>query len=157
MYPIKKAVLLILAILCALTTYGQAYHGKSKDIQKILKNIKQFSQYYMNAETQKIADCYTTDGKIFPNGTDIIEGIPAIEKRWRLPENVKTLYHKVTPEEIRIVKKYAYDYGYYEGKTQGADGTISTWKGKYVIVWRKVGSDWKIYLDIWNRIDEPKQ
>jgi len=54
--------------------------------------------------------------------------------------------------EITIIKKTAYDYGYYEGETIMKDGSSSKWKGKYMIIWKKVGKDWKIYLDIWNSI-----
>ena len=30
-------------------------------------------------------------------------------------------------------------YGYYKGKTEQKDGEISSWKGKYLVVWKKVG------------------
>ena len=96
--------------------------------------------------------CYTVDGKIFPNNLEIIEGREKIKKYWTQPEGVKTIAHKVTPSELKIIGKEAYDYGYYEGTTRLANGDEVSWKGKYVIVWKKVGKDWKIYLDIWNSI-----
>ena len=43
--------------------------------------------------------------------------------------------------------------GYYEGKTQRKDGSEISWKGKYVIVWKKEKGDWKIHLDAWNRVE----
>ncbi|MEO0584930.1 MAG: nuclear transport factor 2 family protein [Bacteroidota bacterium] len=67
-----------------------------------------------------------------------------------MPEGVAITYHKVTPEEIKIIGDEAYDYGYYEGKTKSAERGESSWGGKYVIIWRKVEGEWKIYLDIWN-------
>jgi len=81
---------------------------------------------------------------------DIIAGEKNIKKYWTLPEGVKILKHKITPLEIKVIKKYAYDYGYYEGETLTAEGKTVAWKGKYVIVWKKVGKNWKMYLDIWN-------
>ncbi len=132
--------------------FGQKFEGKQKDIDQILQNIKTFSQHVMNSDYEAIANAYTSDGKIFPGNRDIIAGIEPIKKYWVLPEGVQTSYHKITPEEIKVIKKYAYDYGYYEGKTKRADGSESSWKGKYVIVWRKVKGDWKIYLDIWNNL-----
>jgi len=149
-----KALIIFFTILISTNAYAQNYYGKKKEIDKILKNVENFSQYYMNGEYRKLAECYTQDGKIFPGNEDIIEGIEDIENKWILPNDVKTTKHKVTPSEIRIVKNYAYDYGYYEGETLLADGKTSAWKGKYVIVWRKVGKNWKIYLDIWNPIKE---
>lgn len=135
-----------------MSAIAQTLNGDKTEIDKILKNIHSFSQYYMNAEYQKLAECYTIDGKIFPNNADIIKGTEAIKKRWILPENVKVLLHKVTPLEITIENDSAYDYGYYEGETLRADGTKTKFKGKYVIVWKKINDDWKIYLDIWNNL-----
>jgi ketosteroid isomerase-like protein len=42
--------------------------------------------------------------------------------------------------------------GYYEGKSLKQDGEEISWKGKYLIVWKKEANDWKMYMDIWNRI-----
>ena len=132
--------------------YSQTFSGKKKHINKILKNITQFSEHVVNGDYQKIAECYTVDGKIFPNNLEIIEGREKIQKYWTLPEGRKTIAHKVTPTELKIIGKEAYDYGYYEGTTRLDNGEEFSWKGKYVIVWKKVGKDWKIYLDIWNSI-----
>lgn len=149
---LKKLILLPLIAFFIVPVFSQEYHGKKKDIDQILKNVKLFSHYYVNHKTDSLVACYTDDGKILPGGSDIMEGADALYKWWNYPETVKVLRHKITPSEIRIVKGYAYDYGYYEGETLKEDGTTSAWKGKYVIVWKKVGKDWKIYLDIWNRM-----
>jgi len=126
-------------------------HQKDKAI--ILKNIAAFSQHVMNGDAKAIAAAYTADGKIFPTNRDIMEGTQVLEKYWTPNKNYKTTHHKITPSEIKILGDEAYDYGYYEGKTLNkSDGTISSWRGKYVIVWKKINGDWKIYLDIWNNI-----
>ena len=101
-----------------------------------------------------VADAYTHDGKIFPGGAKIIEGKAAIKERWTIKNGSKTLHHQIFPEEIKFLGDYAYDYGYYEGITQSKEGKISEWKGKYVIVWRKVDDNWKMYLDILNRVSD---
>lgn len=135
-----------------MSAFSQNYEGKQKEIDKILKNIKQFSQHYVDGEIAKLARCYTTDGKLFPSNSDIIEGTEAIEKRWQLKEGTRILSHKATPLEIKVVKDTAYDFGYYEGVSVNAAGEEYPFKGKYVIVWKKVDKDWKIYLDIWNQL-----
>ncbi len=148
---VKTSATLILCLL-ALQLSAQKYVGNEEDINKILHNIKKFSQHVMNSDYDSIALAYTEDGKIFPNNTDIIEGREKVRKRWVLPEGVKTTLHKLSPVEITINGEYAYDYGRYNGITQRKDGTNVPFKGKYVVVWKKVGEDWKIYLDIWNSI-----
>ncbi|MFK8162012.1 MAG: DUF4440 domain-containing protein [Lewinella sp.] len=145
---------LFLSLLFSFTASAQNYIGKQKDIDQILANVAQFSQYIMTKNTVGVVNSYTEDGKIFPDQLGILEGPEALFKYWQPSEGYTTLVHKVTPQEIRIVKKTAYDYGIYEGKTERPDGSVSTWQGKYVIVWKKIGKDWKIYLDIWNKRPE---
>ena len=118
----------------------------------IHKNTAGFSQAYMNKDAEGIANYYSEDAKIFPGNSDIISGRAAIKKRWEFKEGVTGLYHKVTPSEIKIFENYAYDYGYYEGSITNKEGKKNDFKGKYVIVWKWVADDWKIYLDIWNRL-----
>ena len=125
---------------------------QSKD--EILDNIRAFSKAYVEGDYDAIADSYSEDGKIMPAGARIIEGKEAIKKRWMVTDGSKILNHEINPSEIFFLGNYAYDYGYYNGKTESSDGRISTWKGKYVIVWKKIDGNWKIYLDIWNRVNE---
>ncbi len=121
--------------------------------EQILKNIAAFSQHVMNGDAKAIAAAYTDDGKIFPNNREIMEGSESLEKYWTPHPDYQTTYHKITPVEIKILGDEAYDYGYYEGKTLAKKtNETSSWRGKYVIVWKKVDGDWKIYLDIWNSI-----
>ena len=126
------------------------------DAEKIIRaNIANFSKNLMAADYEAVVQAYTEDAKIFPNGMDIQHGSDAIREYWVPPADrqSKLVYHKVTPEEIKMLGKEAYDWGYYEGKTRQADGTEVPWKGKYVIVWKETQPGvWKIYLDIWNRI-----
>ncbi len=153
---LKIHLFLILFFLLTSLLTAQNFVGPAADLAKIKENIGNFSQFYINGEIDKLTLCYTSDGKIFPNGTRIIVGHEAIEKKWTLPANIKILRHKVTPSEIRIVDDYAYDYGYYAGATELPNGNESAWEGKYVIVWKKIGTEWKIFLDIWNNVDAPR-
>lgn len=126
----------------------------SAEKEKILANMRKFSRAYIKADYEAIASAYTKDARIFPADAGIITGREAIKKRWTLPEGITILHHQINPEEIQLIGDYAYDYGYYEGKTRRADGTETAWKGKYVIVWKKEAGDWKMYLDIWNRVKQ---
>lgn len=118
----------------------------------VLKNIDAFSKAYMNADFETIANSYSIDAKIFPNNSDIIDGREAIKEMWIIKDGSKVLKHKVTPLEIKFLGDYAYDFGYYEGESESKEGKKSTFKGKYVIVWKKIDGKWKMYLDIWNKI-----
>ena len=141
-----------LFILLGGTGLAQTYTGKQKDINAILAKSRQFSLDFMAGDYQAMTLAYTTDGKIFPNNKKIIAGRTDIAPYWKLPPNTQIIHHAAIPEELFVKGKTAYDYGYYEGKTQAPDGTVTSWKGKYVIVWKKVKGEWLMYLDIWNRV-----
>ncbi|MEO1049928.1 MAG: DUF4440 domain-containing protein [Bacteroidota bacterium] len=144
----------LLAILYFLTVgTSAAQNDDSKTLKIIKKNIDQFSKDLMAGDYDAVVDAYTKDGKVFPGGMDILSGSDSVRWYWtrNLDKGYKISYHKIFPEEIRITGDgYAYDYGYYEGKSE-FNGKPSSWQGKYVIVWKEVKKDtWKIYLDIWN-------
>ncbi|WP_179345495.1 YybH family protein [Winogradskyella ursingii] len=124
------------------------------DLDVINKNISAFSKAYMNGDIEALVNMYTKDGKIFPNNRDIISGQTDLKSYWNIPEGAKILHHKITPIEIKIENDIAYDYGYYEGKTQYKDKKESSWKGKYIIIWKNINGEWKIYLDIWNSLSQ---
>ena len=140
-------------LLFSSTFFAQEYSGSGEDINKILENVKNFSKAYISADYDKLTSYYSTDGKIFPANSDILVGHKAIKKRWTLSKGTKIISHKVTPKEIKVIDDYAYDYGYYKG-VSSRKKEVHYFKGTYVIVWKKVGDDWKIYLDIWNKNDK---
>lgn len=147
-----KKLLLIATLITSTVSFSQNYIGNENDIKIILNNVAEFSNHVMNGDAKSIGDSYTKDAKIFPNNTKIIEGREAIINYWTPKNGFKISHHKVAPHEIKINGNEAYDYGVYEGTTLKPDGNTTSWKGKYVIVWKKVDSNWKIYLDIWNNI-----
>lgn len=148
----KSLLPILLSLFSIITVNGQTYVGKKQHIKQIIENTKNFSEYVNTNNYKMITESYTDDAKIFPQKGEILEGKQAILKYWTLPEGMKTINHKITQREITIVKNTAYDYGVYQGTTVEKDKTKSNWSGKYVIVWKKIGKDWKIYLDIWNNI-----
>jgi ketosteroid isomerase-like protein len=139
-------------LFCSNISFGQLLKGNESDTETILNNIRQFSEFVMHQQPDKIALAYTEDAKLFPMNSDILIGRKAIQQYWTPTGPNKTIYHKITPEEIEVIGDTAYDYGYYEGKTLREDGTEAPWKGKYVIVWKKIDKQWLIYLDCWNPI-----
>jgi ketosteroid isomerase-like protein len=132
--------------------FSQKIVGNAKAGKEIMANIQQFSADYVAGNYAAVAKAYSEDGKIFPPDADIIAGQPAIEQRWELPDGYRVLSHRISPVEIVIDGRMAYDHGYYEGETQTPEGERKPFYGKYVIVWKKVKGEWKIYLDCWNRV-----
>ncbi|NND93675.1 MAG: nuclear transport factor 2 family protein [Flavobacteriales bacterium] len=151
----KQLVLVSFFIFLTWSTFAQKYSGDQSDIDAIIRQSDAWSEYYVEGDVRKLAELYSIDGKIMPNNSEIISGRDAIAEKFQPKEGIIALQHKVSPEEITVLGHMAYDYGYYEGVTRDERNIESPFKGKYVIIWKKIEGEWYIYLDIWNRIVIP--
>jgi uncharacterized protein (TIGR02246 family) len=95
-----------------------------------------------------IASLYTDDATAFPPGSGMVKGRAAIEAMWKsLSEKVGD--PKVTTLDVKpLGPSAAREIGTFSLKTKDAKPQEVT--GKYVVVWEKIGSDWKLAADIWN-------
>ncbi|MGA7086150.1 MAG: DUF4440 domain-containing protein, partial [Pseudolabrys sp.] len=88
------------------------------------------------------------DAAEFPPGAGIVRGKDAIGAMWKgLAEQVSD--PKVTTLEVNALgPSAAREIGTVSLRTKGPPPQEIT--GKYVVVWEKVGDDWKLAADIWN-------
>jgi uncharacterized protein (TIGR02246 family) len=95
-----------------------------------------------------IAALYTDDARAFPPGSGMVKGNAAIAAMW------KDMAEKVTDPKISTLDvkllgpSAAREIGTYSLTTKGQPPQELT--GKYVVVWEKIGNDWKLSADIWN-------
>jgi len=95
-----------------------------------------------------IASLYTEDATAFPPGSAMVKGRPAIEVMWKtMAEQVGE--PRLTTLDVKpLGSSAAREIGTFSLKTKGASPQEVT--GKYVVIWEKVGNDWKLAIDIWN-------
>jgi uncharacterized protein (TIGR02246 family) len=95
-----------------------------------------------------VASLYTEDATAFPPGSPMAKGRAAIEAMWKkMAEQVSD--PKITTLDVKSLgPSAAREIGTFSLKTKGASPRELT--GKYLVVWEKVGSDWKLAADIWN-------
>ena len=93
---------------------------------------------------------FIEDAYLLPNNGDLIQGRAAIKSFWE--NNVKMVKHlKLTTKNVQSLKgDAALEIGTSTNTTNGQQI-----EGKYVILWRKAGSKWKIAVDIFNRTKPP--
>lgn len=104
--------------------------------------------FFNKGDFAGVASLYTDDAVAFPPGAGIIRGKDAIGTMWKgLAEQVSD--PKVTTLEVKSLgPTAAREIGTVSLKTKGA--APQEIAGKYVVVWEKVGDDWKLAADIWN-------
>lgn len=149
----------ILILLCTLATILTVPDAIAQDDAEaaITEQARRFSQAYMDGDIDTLVSIYTEDGVAAPGGRDFIRGHEALRALWTLPEGVTVTHHASTPVEITVTGDYAFDWGYYEGRS-GTDEGQQDFRGKYLIVWHR-GADgvWRMAHDMWNRmpVQEP--
>jgi uncharacterized protein (TIGR02246 family) len=104
--------------------------------------------FFNKGDFEGVASLYTADATAFPPGSAMVKGRAAIGAMWKgMAEQVTD--PKVTTIDVkRLGPAAAREIGTFSLKTKSSPPKEVT--GKYVVVWEKVGKDWKFASDIWN-------
>jgi uncharacterized protein (TIGR02246 family) len=105
-------------------------------------------EFFNKGDFTGIASLYTEDATAFPPGAAMVNGRAAIGAMWKgMAEQVSD--PKITTLDVKpLGSSSAREIGTFSLKTKGPTPQEVT--GKYVVVWEKVGDDWKLAADIWN-------
>ncbi len=108
----------------------------------------QWMELFNKGDFAGVASLYTDDATAFPPGSAMVKGRAAIGAMWKgMAEQVGD--PKVTTLDVKpLGPSAAREIGTFSLKTKGPTPQEVT--GKYVVVWEKVGTDWKLAADIWN-------
>jgi len=107
-----------------------------------------WAEFFNKGDFAGIASLYTTNAIAFPPGSAMVQGGAAIGAMWKsMAEQVSD--PKVTTLDVKpLGPSAAREIGTFSLKTKGPTPQEVT--GKYVVVWEKVGNEWKLAADIWN-------
>ncbi len=105
-------------------------------------------EFFNKGDFAGVASLYTDDATAFPPGSGMVKGNAAIGAMWKgMAEQVSD--PKVTTLDVkRLGPSAAGEIGTFSLMTKGPTPKQVT--GKYVVVWEKVGTQWKLAADIWN-------
>ena len=109
-----------------------------------------WSAAFNKGEAAAVAALYTEDADVLPPGAEMVKGRgrAAIEAFWRQAVQQMTDAKLTTVDVLPLGPEAAREVGTVtlKTKTQPPQEVV----GKYVVVWRKVGGDWKLATDIGN-------
>jgi uncharacterized protein (TIGR02246 family) len=133
-----------LAIVIVAGLIGPAL-GQKAEIEAV--NAK-WIEFFNKGDFDGIASLYTEDATAFPPGASMVRGKAAIGAMWK-GLAVQVSDPKVTTLDVKSLgPSAAREIGTVSLKTKGPAPQELT--GKYVVVWEKVGDEWKLAADIWN-------
>ena len=138
-----RRMMLAAALVLAVSTPVPA-----QDKAAIQQLSDRFAEAFNTGDIDAVAAMYTEDAVVLPPGAEIIQGRDKIQALWQgATEQMSDL--KLTATDVKPLGDSAVrEIGTATAKTNGEqpqDMTI-----KYVVIWEKVGDEWKIATDIWN-------
>ena len=103
---------------------------------------------FNKGDAAAVAALYTEDAYVLPPGSAMVKGRAAIEAFWRQAAQQMGDAKLTTVDVLPLGRSAAREIGTVTLKTKSQPPQEVV--GKYVVVWRKVGRDWKLATDIWN-------
>ena len=140
MSVVKSALMLVLLFAMVLPACAQKAEIEAAN--------EKFVELFNKGDFAAVASLYTDDAVALPPGSSMVNGKEAIGTMW------KNLAGQVSDPQITtldvkpIGPSAAREIGTYSLKKRGPMTEELT--GKYLVVWQKVGSEWKLAADIWN-------
>jgi uncharacterized protein (TIGR02246 family) len=105
-------------------------------------------EFFNKGDFAGVASLYSEDATAFPPGSAMVKGRAAIAAMWKNMAEQVTDPQLTTLDVKSLGPSAAREIGTFSLKTKGP--TPKEVSGKYVVVWEKVGADWKLATDIWN-------
>lgn len=103
---------------------------------------------FNKGDAAAVAALYTEDAYVLPPGSAMVKGRAAIEAFWRQAAQQMTDAKLTTLDVLPLGRSAAREIGTVTLKTKSQPPQEVV--GKYVVVWRKIGREWKLATDIWN-------
>lgn len=127
--------------------FNSCTQGPIDVTSEITEANKGFMEAFNSGDANALAKNYTSNAKLYPSNSDVIEGQEAIEGFWNAVMNMgikKALLETVTAESFGNI---AIEEGRYKLYVEG-DQIVD--QGKYIVTWKKEDGQWKLQRDIWN-------
>jgi uncharacterized protein (TIGR02246 family) len=134
--------------LAFLTAFVLAGSAAAQDLATIQGHNERFAAALNSGDMETIGQSYAEDARLFPPGADMMQGREAIRNYWKAAAETITDAELTAIDVKPLSESYAREIGSFSLKTKGDSPQEIT--GKYIVIWRKVGDDWKMAEDIWN-------
>jgi uncharacterized protein (TIGR02246 family) len=125
-----------------------ANQGTSSEVQAAIAAVNEnFMTAFKRGDAAGLADFYTENGQLLPTGSDFVTGRAAIQAFWQaaMDRGRKTVRLEIVEAEGH--EDTAIEIGKYTLRREA--GNVMD-RGKYVVIWKQEGGQWKLHRDILN-------
>ena len=135
-----------IVMIMGLLSLGSPAVAQSKATIEKLNDV--WTAAFNKGDAAAVAALYTEDAYVLPPGSAMVKGRAAIEAFWRQAAQQMSDAKLTTVDVLPLGRSAAREIGTVTLKTKSQPPQEIV--GKYVVVWRKIGRDWKLATDIWN-------
>ncbi len=107
----------------------------------------QFMEAFIQSDAAGVAACYTEDAQLMPPNGEIVSGREAVQEAMQGFLNAGVKEIRLATTEVEGHGDTAHEVGTY---TLMGENEQTMDEGKYIVIWKKVGDEWKLHRDIFN-------
>ena len=123
--------------------------------EQVRSAISEGNRRFMDAIARQNPDAagelYTNDARVLPADAPMVEGKDGARAFWAGAMQQLGL-RRATLETIDVEPSgdFALEIGRFTLTIQPPGADAVTAQGKYTVIWKHVGDEWKLHVDIWN-------
>jgi uncharacterized protein (TIGR02246 family) len=132
-------------------TREAAQASTAADEQAIRGHIARWLQMIKDKDSAGIAQFYADDGVVMPPNQPLVTGREGIAKFWQSMTAIPEATLTFQPDRIDFSSAgdVAIDRGSYRFTAKPGGQAVDE-TGKYLVVWKKVGNEWKVAADMFS-------
>lgn len=120
----------------------------SSDVQAAIRAANNtFLTRFRGGDAPGIAALYTASGMLLPPQSDFVRGPEGIRAFWQGAMDMGLKDAQLETIEVEALGDTAIEVGKYTlltGQGEAAD------EGKYLVIWKRDQTSWKLHRDVWN-------
>ena len=106
----------------------------------------EFAKAANSGDTERVASFYTEDAVLLAPNAPMMRGRQEVKAFFDgLVEQMGLPKLQLKTKQVEELGDTAWEVGAYTMELQGVSD-----EGKYIVVWKRQGNDWKLAADIWN-------
>lgn len=117
--------------------------------ESINKAIQKFMDAFRESDADMLASVYTENARLLPPDSEMLTGKDAVKDFWQGVMDMGVKEAALETVELEEGGSVVSEIGRYKLVIEN-EGERAESSGKYVVVWKQEGEDWKMDIDIWN-------
>lgn len=151
--PFQLLMFIVLMVTLLLPAWSSASGQENAKLKSAIEEINsKFVDVFRSGNADDLASFYTVDAQLMFPGAPTMSGVDEIMAYWQGAINAGVNNVKLETIEVSGCGNEVIEYGNY---TVYVGDNFTVDQGKYIVIWKKVGKQLKIFRDISNSDNPP--